>query len=486
MNSGIYKSIEPAKNGTLIPILYNNKSIESRYNPDSEADKICNSIESKFNFFLILGLASGTLVKKVSQKFPEAKIVCFEFYKEDIDFLNQLETIKELNKNKNIIFSDLSNIYSILINNYLPAKHGDIKVIEQHAWINENISLMPQIKSEIEKALKIISADYSVQTHFGKIWQANIFNNLKLLTKIKESSISPDINKTAAIIAAGPSFDNSIRILKENRDNYYIISTDTAYSSLIKNEIYPEIVISIDGQAVSYNHFINKTFENTTFLFDLCSSFSAAKHIFNQNGNIKFFISGHPLSSLINNFLDNKLTSVYTGSGTVTIAAVDIANQMGFKKINVFGADFSYQNGKSYTKGTYLDNIYNKNTTILNSLENQFNKLMFRTNLIKENQKYTTEILNAYKFSFEQYLQDNKIKIVSNGMFYQLESSNKNRFNNQMIPKFNFSDIFSYLEKNNNFETALLPYIAWLRFNKNISDFENLLKLAKTDISSYN
>ena len=78
--------------------------------------------------------------------------------------------------------------------------------------------------------------------------------------------------------------------------------------------------------------------------------------------NFKFFYS--PISSTIDSFFPN----LFSGAGTVTIAATDFAFHCGFKNIQVFGADFSYQNGKTYAKGTYLDVLYHKDENkILNA-----------------------------------------------------------------------------------------------------------------------
>ena len=56
----------------------------------------------------------------------------------------------------------------------------DLLVNVQDSWIQENKENIPQIKNDLSLALKKISADFSVQSHFGKIWQHNIFSNLKL------------------------------------------------------------------------------------------------------------------------------------------------------------------------------------------------------------------------------------------------------------------------------------------------------------------
>ena len=68
----IYKSFEQAKNGTLIPVFTSGKSMESRYNPERDAETLCKSIEEGFNFFLVLGTGSGLFLKKLSERFPKA------------------------------------------------------------------------------------------------------------------------------------------------------------------------------------------------------------------------------------------------------------------------------------------------------------------------------------------------------------------------------------------------------------------------------
>ena len=101
--------------------------------------------------------------------------------------------------------------------------------------------------------LKAISRDYSVQAHFGKIWMRNILLNLSSFSANPE--IHCDTHRTAAVIAAGPSLDQTAGMLAAKRDSYYIISTDTAYGSLLRRGLTPDAVVSVDGQHISTTHF---------------------------------------------------------------------------------------------------------------------------------------------------------------------------------------------------------------------------------------
>ena len=497
----LYKAFEQAKNGTGIPVFQSGRTMESRYNPERDAQNLCDSIDKNNKFFLVLGIGSGIFIRMLSQIIPGARIIAFELYKEDLDFLLQNPEVKKLSENPDIIFSDLSNLEKTLTQNYLPAKYGNLKIIEQKAWINEIASNINEINSILKKTLGIISADYSVQAHFGKIWNSNILNNAKTAEKQNTFSfnetIKNSLNKTAVIVAAGPTLDKSIEdfLIKADPEKYFVIATDTAASSLIKRNVFPDIVVSIDGQSVSYNHFINteiSTKKEIIYAFDLCANSSAVRHIYEDGRKLLFFCSGHPLSTAINSCCGSPLITLFSGAGTVTITAVDLAVKAGFKDIIILGADFSYSNGKAYTSGTYLDVLYNSASSKLFEAEGSFSRLMFRTELIalSENIK-TTQILQAYKYSFEKYLQANNIEFKKEKNIYKLTNQNSGASYFKIEKKtFSLKAFFEKLKAcpDEEAEMILLPYIAWLRNNelyKNLS-YKELVKLALESIVSYN
>lgn len=494
----IYKEFITAKNGSQIPVFTSGRTMESRYNPERDAENLCNSINEEAGFFLVLGIGSGIFIKLLSQKYPESKILALELYKEDIDFLLQNESLNQLSKNSSISICCLEELETFLTQNYFPAKYGSFKIIEQRSWVNENQAHIENINFILNKTFGIISADFSVQAHFGKIWNTNIINNSKLAEKLNSQelykSIKDNNHKTAIIAGAGPSLDKTSELLKTNRDSYFIIATDTAGKALIKQNIIPDVIVSIDAQSVSYNHFINKDISSKIlYAFDLCGNSSAVRHLFSQGNNIFFFCSGHPLSTAINAGSGFSLPVFFSGAGTVTITALDIAVQAGFTDIMILGADFSYSDGKAYTSGTYLDTLYNKGSSKLAETEQTFSKLMFRTELLElTRNKKTTQILQAYKGSLENYLTEKNISFTKNADIYKLHcpSHPKLSATSPSAPKALLKPFFDRLQnaKPEEAETILLPYVAWLRNNERYKNFtyKELLKLALDTIVSYN
>lgn len=505
MTESIYEKIILSKTNVEIPLLKNGCSLESRYNPEREADQLLSTFTSS-SFFLIFGLGSGLLINKITEKIPGAKILVLEKSSSDFDFLQNLKEVKKLSSSDKVIFTWPGKIRKDLLENYLPALYGSIKIHENRNWMNYNADFVEDIQAEIKNALQDISRDFSVQAHFGKIWQKNIINNLSLISDssdIDQNKENLCIQKKAAVIAAGPSLDEKINLLSSG--DYYIIASDTAFSSLQKRGIIADAVVSIDAQKVSADHFFSikkESLEKTTFYFDLCGNFSAAKKIKKMGGKVSYFISGHPLSSLADNFLKNHLQKLYSGSGTVTISALDLALQKGFSQIEVFAADFSYPNGKPYARGTYLDSIYSMNQTRLNSREEAFSRLMFRTPLVKTDMSSgpTSQVLQAYRKSFEDYLRERKCDFFKENDIYYIQNNKVQTedFNKQSKIKVDnnkgkgdfYFDRQGFLNEISSQKYKipffLLPYIAWLRKNSDFKEysFEELCKMAQKSLQN--
>ena len=273
----------------------------------------------------------------------------------------------------------------------------------------------------------------------------------------------------------------------------FFIATDTAYKTLQKEQIFSDAVISIDGQNISYHHFLRKINDKTIFIFDLCGNSSCIRKIKKNGNNIIFTTTGHPLITFAEQTQNTDYNFIFAnaGTGTVTISALDFASRVGFNEIIVIGADFSFPNKKPYAKGTYLEDIYMSCNNRATTIEKNYISLMYRTEIIKDLKYPTTKILQSYKQAFQKWLEDNNyIFTQKDEMYYCKKETNKNSklFKQQ---KFDFEKFCSEINKQNidKLKIGLLPYISFLRLKdskKNIkSNFEELLNLAVKDIVRY-
>ena len=486
MNSN-YTGFIQAKNGWMIPVK-NNLAFHSKYNPEKEALDFASQFSIQDRFIITGGICGGYHLQKLLESGTRT-IIAVENTREDIEFLLQNESLKKLLQNPNLHFCTPESLFKKIISLYLPAFHGQLKVLNLRSWENVFPETIPKIRYVVSEALKSVSSDFSVQARFGKIWHKNILSNLSFADKAVsfnefKKNIEPVLNqKKAAVIAAGPGLDTAIEELKNNRNEYYIISTDTAFSALSKQGIKSDAVVSIDGQRLSSNHYIQEISPETTLFLDLCTDTSISKKAFRHNLKVVYFESGHPLSVLasMSGCKDNQRNFIHleAGSGTVTIAALDLAVKAGFMKQEVFGADFSYSEGKTYTKGTYLENLYALNQSRLIPNETIWNKLLFRTELIKTgDNRYTTTVLQSYKKSFDSYIKNIKSTALPEFNQFNFHIFNENYRNLKLSLPEKFQEV--------SLCPALFMILPLMAFYEKTESLEKSYELARCKVLQYN
>lgn len=417
MGNFFYSKIIEAKDSNRIPVCQNatgqEVTLHSKYNPVREAEGFAANADETSLFFVILGLAGGYHIQKLLEKKLKAHILVVEISQKAIEFLSEIPCVKTLAADKRVTLTSLENLEENILTKYKPAVHGNLTIISLRQWENIFQTEAELARGKIQQAVKLLASDYSVQSHFGKIWQKNILTNLSIAEKtlnfedVRKTIRPVARNKTAVIIAAGPSLNEKIRILRDKRDKYFIIATDTAFSALAKQKIECDAVVSIDGQMVSHQHFMEKLGSNILCVFDLCANSASVRKTVEKSGNVLMAETGHPLAQYASYFSGaQNFLHLEAGSGTVTIAAASLAKSLGFEKIEFFGADFSYIGGLPYARGTYLESQFHSTSTKLSPAEKSYTALMYRTEVIKlSDDRITTEILAAYKNSLDDFLE---------------------------------------------------------------------------------
>lgn len=429
----IYSGIIQSKTNSQVPVYASGKPSHSKYNPDVE--KI--NMDKNFQGCLVIaGIAGGFHIANILSNPDISRIIAVEADDESLKFVLSLDKVKEISGNKKITFCTKDDLMEILLNQYVPSLYKNLTLEFLRSWEIENPEHSKQIHTCLMEFLKLVSADYSVQVHFGKLWHRNILLNLNYISENSNwtSIVPPDTQKKAAIIAAGPSLEKTLTKLFNERNSYYIISTDTAYGTLLAYKITPDAVVTVDAQHVSSEHYFGAGKNSTLFILDISSNPETVKLLHKAGNSIFFVRSAHPLSAYISE--NTGIPYLDSGSGTVTIAAADFAEKAGFREIEFFGADFAYSDGKPYSRGTYLEKKFHSRSARTSSAENLYTALMFRTQLkqpgnsIFENpcrNRKSSEVLESYGETLLQWAERNNL-IKKDNSFIS-EKSNINQLN---------------------------------------------------------
>jgi hypothetical protein len=174
-------------------------------------------------------------------------------------------------------------------------------------------------------------------------------------------------NKKVIFLGAGVSLAKNIEWLYINRNSFIIVASSAVLKHLQILDIYPDIIILIDGQKdCMINQFdIKKSFyENSIILASIKIDEELVKSLVNENC---FFMQN--TLELFNSY--GYLTGVTVGD-----IGIDILNKLGVKELYLLGIDASIDSktGKThigthqFSRKVNLDNISYRNANFENSL----------------------------------------------------------------------------------------------------------------------
>ncbi len=293
-----------------------------------------------------------------------------------------------------------------LLEAYVPPLAGDLRSVPLRGRVALDSEPFARAADSVRSVLERISDDYSVQAFFGKLWFRNAARNI-FAAERPSSPLAPI--RRAIVTAAGPSLEDAFAAIERERaEGARLIATDTSLPALLGAGIVPDAVVSIDCQAISYYHFMKGLPAGTPLVLDLASPNRLAR----LKENARFFSSGHPFCAYISSHF-RRFPALDTSGGNVTHAALSLAEALGAESALLVGADFSYPEGKSYARGTYIYDYFALRAGRLSPTESHFAGFVFRNASVfrerdrdasgREYVRFVTKPLVAYREHLERF-----------------------------------------------------------------------------------
>jgi hypothetical protein len=381
-----------SRGGAVVPALLlpdGNRPLHSLVDPIREAQRIVSTITEETGFVVFLGLGGGFLAEAALEK-TDAQVLVIDFCLDGIAELFHAVDYTRLLKNERFTFlaePSQKEIKTFIIENYRPALCGGIKIIPLRTRTEFDLPVFDKTAAAITEAIENVSADYSVQAHFGKRWFSNIIRNILFCEKTDGISLaeSSGANKKfpekteAAIAAAGPSLDEQLPSLEKLKERgAFIISCDTALPVLLHSGIEPDAVVSIDCQHISYYHFLGCNLRRGSLGIPLFLDIASPPLLSRLSPSPFFFSGGHPLALYVSRNW-RPLPFIDTSGGNVTYACLSLAENLGAQRITLFGADFSYINSRTYARGAYIYPFFEKKQNRFSTLEALLSTFLYRS-----------------------------------------------------------------------------------------------------------
>lgn len=153
--------------------------------------------------------------------------------------------------------------------------------------------------------------------------------------------------KDIVIVAAGPSLDKNVELLKNKKSNMLILSVGTAFRKLINLGIEIDYMIATDANPRTYGHIrgfekqqIPMLYLSTTYK-GYAMNYQGPKYLICQNGYDR-----------AEELAQKNGWNLYETGGSVSTTALEVCISLGAKSIAFIGLDLAYTDNMAHASGT--------------------------------------------------------------------------------------------------------------------------------------
>lgn len=346
----IIVEVENARNGMpIIKVVQEDTAVymNSQYDPEKEAVKFVgqyqNVLDYSVMFFMGFGnpyavkQLLGTLGEHVTLVFYESSIAIFlhtirQYDVTDIINDDRVELfVKGLNTEQYIgEWSELITYenYRVCIFDALPKYR----------------KLFPENCKEVEEIyhhlVQMMANNVETIAHFAKDRVRNDIYNMRHLDNCNceedfEDALPVDI--PAIIVAAGPSLEKNVMLLKEAKGKAFIIAVDTIFKYLIERDIIPDLVVSVDPRK-AMRLFEGAETAGVVLAMESCLNYRAVDLMAQQK--VIFITSENAYYNMMFQLVGKHMYSLASG-GSVSTMAFALAITWGFRRLVLVGQDLA-------------------------------------------------------------------------------------------------------------------------------------------------
>jgi len=408
-----------SRSGSLVPVARLGERVHpfhSLVDPEREAERIA-AAQGAVGFIVAFGLGSGFLLKRYLKSSATTGILAIEYSASKLRSVLEEVDLSDLFADERFVLSldpSPARLAELLLSIYVPPIAGDIRGIPLRPRVELDPESFAEASAALGGILGRISDDYSVQAFFGKLWFQNAVRNL--FAAEVPSPPMPRIRR-AVVTAAGPSLESAMASIAEAKSSgSFVIATDTSMPALLARGLEPDAVVSIDCQHISYYHFLGGMPPGLPLVLDLASP----SMLHRLTDSPRFFSSGHPFCAYVSSRW-KRFPALDTSGGNVAHAAISLAEALGAETCLLAGADFSYPEGKSYARGTYIYDYFDARQDRMTPTESLFSGFMLRGDGTAREDcsdetgsyyRYLTKPLIAYRGHLERFASASPMSIV--------------------------------------------------------------------------
>lgn len=332
-------------------------TFHSKYDPLKEATTWAKTAAEEVydvGNIVVIGLAAGHHIIELAKRLPNRQIDVLEFNEAYAKWFKTTPLYENLQGLQNV------KVYTIAkttkLDELLDTHSSNIRIHRS------GMDLMPEAFHSAKEVLK----DIEMGQRSFRAQKENVFRNFELNQQFKDEGIAQLKNqyegKKAILIAAGPSLDKQLPLLKQIAEEGEIVlgAVGTAMKPLKKAGITPDFFAIIDPNEGTLPQLTDVEFPNTplyymsTAFHDTIQLHKGPRRIFYQEG-----------LDAAEDMAKKRNEPLIQSGGSVATALLDLLVYFGCNPIALVGQDLAYTNNKTHAENANATKTRTGTITIL-------------------------------------------------------------------------------------------------------------------------
>lgn len=313
--------------------------------PQGEGRRIVEeSFPGNVSRCIVLGYANGYHVAGFLHKNPEMRL---DVYEPNLDILKL--TMQRIARWGMFELPNFQLHYDPLANQFFNAVKDEK---EEFCYFIYRPSVRAIQNSQVREKIEEFLEYRETVNHYKPLLTKNFEENTANIDTYVDELKKEFKGRAVYIVAAGPSLDKNVRLLKTAYRKGIILATGAVYKKLINLGIKPDYIIESDPKKTVYAHV--EKYEFSIIPMILLST--VYEKVSARYRGQKYLVCQKDYQPA-EDYAAEKGCSLYETGGSASTLALDVALRLGAKKIIFLGLDLAYTGNLSYAEDTAYQDI---------------------------------------------------------------------------------------------------------------------------------
>ncbi|MEW5898338.1 MAG: 6-hydroxymethylpterin diphosphokinase MptE-like protein, partial [Bacillota bacterium] len=231
--------------------------LHSGYDPEREAARLVDSYDlAGAGAVAVLGLGLGYHVGEILRRVDKNTPVAVIEKSPELVVLAR-KKISFLPWQRLVVLHTEEDIKSFALSSLHVLRGKRLVLVEHPPSVGLDPEFYDRMRARLRDYISFLLVEVNTSRELNRDIQHNLMANLPLV--VRDPGIvalkGPFAGRPAVIVAAGPSLARNVHLLHEARDRALLLCVGTAWKVLAKENIQPDLVVTLDPTAENFCHF---------------------------------------------------------------------------------------------------------------------------------------------------------------------------------------------------------------------------------------